>query len=69
MRSLEQEWLAQIHRERDPHRQIAVYQRLNRRMDFFAQWNVLPGDTTKVLTGSSHRQRPVDSAEAAVAAQ
>jgi tRNA(fMet)-specific endonuclease VapC len=38
-------WLAQIHRQRDPHEQIEPYRRLMRRMDFFAQWNVLPWDT------------------------
>ena len=35
-------WLAQIHRQRDPHRQIEAYERLQRRIDFFAAWNVLP---------------------------
>ncbi len=29
-------WLAQIHRQRDPHEQIATYQRLQRRIAFFA---------------------------------
>ncbi len=29
-------WLAQIHRQRDPHEQIAAYQRLQRRIEFFA---------------------------------
>ncbi len=38
-------WLAQIHGQRDPHRQIDAYRRLKRRIDFFAQWNVLPWDT------------------------
>ena len=38
-------WLAQIHRQRDPHEQIATYQRLQRRMAFFAAWHVLPWDT------------------------
>ncbi len=37
-------WLAQIHRQRDPRRQIEAYQRLQRRIDFFAAWNVLPWD-------------------------
>ncbi len=37
-------WLAQIHRQRDPHRQIDSYQRLLRRIDFFAAWIVLPWD-------------------------
>jgi tRNA(fMet)-specific endonuclease VapC len=38
-------WLAQIHRQRDPHEQIATYQRLQRRIEFFAAWHVLPWDT------------------------
>ena len=31
-------WLAQIHRQRDPHHQIDAYQRLQRRIAFFAMW-------------------------------
>jgi len=38
-------WLAEIHRLRDPHRQIVGYERLQRRIDFFAAWTVLPWDT------------------------
>ena len=38
-------WLAEIHRLTDPHRQIAAYGRLQRRIDFFAAWTVLPWDT------------------------
>jgi tRNA(fMet)-specific endonuclease VapC len=38
-------WLAQIHRQRDPHEQIATYQRLQRRIAFFAAWYILPWDT------------------------
>ena len=38
-------WLAQIRRQRDPHEQIAAYQRLQRRIEFFAAWHVLPWDT------------------------
>lgn len=38
-------WLAQIHRQRDPHEQIATYQRLQRRIAFFAVWHVLPWNT------------------------
>jgi tRNA(fMet)-specific endonuclease VapC len=38
-------WLAQLHRQRDPHEQIATYQRLQRRIAFFAAWHVLPWDT------------------------
>jgi tRNA(fMet)-specific endonuclease VapC len=35
-------WLAEIHRLTDPHRQIVAYGRLQRRIDFFAAWTVLP---------------------------
>jgi tRNA(fMet)-specific endonuclease VapC len=37
-------WLAEIHRLTDPTRQIVAYQRLQRRMDFFARWTVLSWD-------------------------
>ena len=37
-------WLAEIHRLTDPHRQIIAYGRLQRRIDFFAAWTVLPWD-------------------------
>jgi tRNA(fMet)-specific endonuclease VapC len=37
-------WLAEIHRLTDPHRQIVAYQRLQRRIDFFANWMVLSWD-------------------------
>jgi tRNA(fMet)-specific endonuclease VapC len=37
-------WLAQIHRQRDPHKQIFAYERLQRRFAFFAAWDVLPWD-------------------------
>lgn len=35
-------WLAQIHRTRDSYKQIAAYDRLGRRIEFFAAWHVLP---------------------------
>ena len=35
-------WLAQIHRIRDPHQQVVAYERLQRRIEFFAAWEVLP---------------------------
>ena len=35
-------WLAQIHRLPAVHRQIVAYERLQRRMEFFAAWQVLP---------------------------
>jgi predicted nucleic acid-binding protein len=34
-------WLAQIHRQRDLHRQVETYGRLLRRLEFFAAWTVL----------------------------
>lgn len=37
-------WLAEIHRLTDPRRQIPAYERLQRRIDFFAAWTVLPWD-------------------------
>ena len=37
-------WLALIHRQRDPHEQISAYERLQRRIDFYAAWQVLPWD-------------------------
>jgi tRNA(fMet)-specific endonuclease VapC len=37
-------WLAQINRHSDAHRQIEAYRRLQRRLDFFAAWRLLPWD-------------------------
>ncbi len=37
-------WLAVIHREPKPRRQITSYERLRRPFDFYAQLNVLPWD-------------------------
>ena len=37
-------WLAEIHRLTDPHRQILAYGRLQKRIEFFAAWTVLPWD-------------------------
>jgi tRNA(fMet)-specific endonuclease VapC len=39
-------WLAEIHRLDDPHRQIVAYERLQRRIEFFAAWRVLPWNTS-----------------------
>ena len=39
-------WLAEIHRLADPHRQIVAYERLQRRIEFFAAWRVLPWDSS-----------------------
>ena len=38
-------WLAQIHRLTEVHQQIVAYERLQRRMEFFAAWHVLPWTT------------------------
>lgn len=35
-------WLARIHGEPDPHRQIVVYAKLQERIRFFAPWKLLP---------------------------
>ncbi len=35
-------WLAEIHRLTDPRRQILAYEPLQRRIEFFAAWAVLP---------------------------
>lgn len=38
-------WLAQIHRAHDdPNAQIPAYARLQRRLEFYANWTVLPWD-------------------------
>jgi tRNA(fMet)-specific endonuclease VapC len=37
-------WLAEINRHRDPHRQIAPYAKLQRQVEVFADWTVLPWD-------------------------
>src|SRR5438045_233514 len=39
-------WLAQIHQLTDPRRQILIYDHLQRRIDFFAAWTVLPWDAS-----------------------
>jgi tRNA(fMet)-specific endonuclease VapC len=52
-------WLAQIHRQRDPHRQIAAYERLQQRIGFFAEWNVLPWNTASADILQSLRNRRI----------
>jgi tRNA(fMet)-specific endonuclease VapC len=37
-------WLAEISRHRDPHRQISPYAKLQRQIDLFADWLILPWD-------------------------
>ena len=42
-------WLAQIHRlHDDPHAQIPIYSRLQRRLEFYARWTVLPWEESCV---------------------
>jgi tRNA(fMet)-specific endonuclease VapC len=45
-------WLAQLHRLRDVHQQIEAYERLQQRMEFFADWEVLPwtSDAADIFT-------------------
>jgi tRNA(fMet)-specific endonuclease VapC len=35
-------WLAEIRRHNDPHDQIVAYERLQRRLEFFGVWTILP---------------------------
>jgi tRNA(fMet)-specific endonuclease VapC len=37
-------WLAQVSRHRDLHRQISPYAKLQRQIDLFADWIILPWD-------------------------
>lgn len=37
-------WLSQLHRQRDPHKMIAQYARLQGSIQFFASWTTLPWD-------------------------
>ncbi len=37
-------WLAEINRHHDPHRQIAPYAKLQRQVEVFADWTILPWD-------------------------
>ena len=41
-------WLAAIHREQNPQRQIRAYHRLGQLFRFFATWTVLPWDESAV---------------------
>ncbi len=52
-------WLAQIHRQQDPHQQIVAYQRLQRRIEFFAAWYVLPWDTDSASTFQGLRKNRI----------
>jgi len=46
-------WLAEIHRHRDPHRQVSPYGKLKRQVEAFAEWIVLPWDdeSAELFTG------------------
>jgi tRNA(fMet)-specific endonuclease VapC len=50
-------WLAEIGRHNDPHRQIPAYAKLQRQVEVFAEWMVLPWDAdTADLFTSLRRQ-------------
>jgi tRNA(fMet)-specific endonuclease VapC len=48
-------WLAEIHRLQNPHRQIVAYERLQRRIEFFAAWTILPWDANAADILVRHR--------------
>lgn len=53
-------WLAQIHRlHADPFAQISVYARLQRRLEFYADWAVLPWDARAAELFSALRRQGV----------
>ena len=53
-------WLAQIHRlHADPYAQIPVYARLQRRLEFYADWTVLPWDARSAEMFSDLRRQSV----------
>ena len=39
-------WLAEIRRQSDPKRQIAFYAKLQRQVEVFAEWTILPWEAT-----------------------
>ena len=39
-------WIAEIHRQRDMHRQVAYYERLLKMVDFFKRWKIVPFDSS-----------------------
>lgn len=50
-------WLAEIGRHHDPHRQIPGYAKLQRQVEVFADWMILPWDTeTSDLFAGFRRQ-------------
>jgi len=53
-------WLAQIHRlHADPYAQIPAYTRLQRRLEFYGDWTVLPWDTGSAELFSDLRRQGV----------
>ena len=50
-------WLAEISRHRDPHRQISPYAKLQRQIDLFADWIILPWDADSADLFVRHRRQ------------
>ena len=62
-------WLAQIRRQLDPHKQIAAYERLGCRIEFFAQWHVLKWDTdaADIFQDLRHQRIPIGTMDLKIA--
>lgn len=52
-------WLAEIRRQRDPHRQITPYAKLQRQVEAFAEWLILPWDSDSAQLFLSLRRQGV----------
>lgn len=52
-------WLAQLHRLQDVHRQIEAYERLQHRIEFLADWLVLPWTSDAANIFSDLRKRGI----------
>ena len=52
-------WLAEIHRQRDPLRQISPYAKLQQQVEVFAEWMVLPWDAESAGLFQRFRQQGV----------
>lgn len=50
-------WMAELHRERDPHRQTVLYRRLRERIEFYSSWLVLDWDTDAADLFVKHRKQ------------
>jgi len=48
-------WIARLGRERDVAKQVAIYERLNRMFDFFADWTVIDFTDAAAERFTSHR--------------